>query len=479
MGDETLAQIKQVGSTVDPWDLDRFQKVAKALFLLGVHFPFWRDWRFADSSIFLVLEILHFIHKFFFNHVLQWCKEIALLWWCLAHQTDDGEGTSDDCLHVIDFMYQSQSPIQTDSSIAQMESSLKDDFLVPKLELLLSFASAVQNNGGLIQYTADVSEWLLITHCKNTFRQTNKNKDFTMQVVCILDREESMQSFDMYTLMCSNNISLLNIIKTEAEDVSANNPVLDWVSCVLPEEQQKIQGPHPCRNYFAGVLLSNNAETALHVTRRPDQTNLTINAIAAMYHLVDFPEEYSRFLGLYGADVELTWRIFDCITIWHKFQVQLHSVFCPSMIMPSQVVQAKPPSDDFPLGCGDVVVVKAGDDSTSYIAQVRMVFQPCPPPCSRVQIPSYLTQPLLYVQPFHVALTPNEQPELDGQVTHEGRVIPLAFVSHAIELVPIFGPSPVPPTVTAAMSQEVYDQFFLNHYGDKETYNMIHGMEFF
>ena len=92
---------------------------------------------------------------------------------------------------LINFMYQSQSPIQTDSSIAKMESSLKefhehksvisdagarrtakgpkDDFFIPKLELLLSFASAVRNNGGLIQYTANVSECLLITHCKNTF----------------------------------------------------------------------------------------------------------------------------------------------------------------------------------------------------------------------------------------------------------------------------------------------------------------------
>lgn len=121
-----------------------------------------------------------------------------------------------------------------------------------------------------------------------------------------------------------------------------------------------------------------------------------------------------------------------------------------------------------------------------------MVFQPCLPPHSKVQTPSYLAQPLLYVQPFHVTLTLNEQPELgmwvvernfrqalDGQVTHEGRVIPLTFISHAIELVPIFGSSSVPSTVTAAMSQEVYNQFFLNHYGDKEIYNMIHGMEFF
>lgn len=92
---------------------------------------------------------------------------------------------------LIDFIYQSQIPIQMDSSITKMELSLKefhehklaildagarrtakgpkDDFFIPKLELLLSFASAVWNNGGLAQYTADVSECFLITHCKNTF----------------------------------------------------------------------------------------------------------------------------------------------------------------------------------------------------------------------------------------------------------------------------------------------------------------------
>lgn len=84
-----------------------------------------------------------------------------------------------------------------------------------------------------------------------------------MQVIHILDHEESMWSFDMYTLMHSNNISLQNIINTEDEDVTANNPVLDWVLRVLPEEQQQIQGPCPCHKYFGGGLLSNNAETAL------------------------------------------------------------------------------------------------------------------------------------------------------------------------------------------------------------------------
>lgn len=75
--EETLALIKEVASSIDPWDLDHFQKAMKALFLSNIHLLFWQDWWFSDPSIFLVPEILHFIHKFFFNHVLQWCKEVV------------------------------------------------------------------------------------------------------------------------------------------------------------------------------------------------------------------------------------------------------------------------------------------------------------------------------------------------------------------------------------------------------------------
>ncbi|KZP21244.1 hypothetical protein FIBSPDRAFT_741086, partial [Athelia psychrophila] len=31
----------------------------------------------SDPSIFLVPEILHTCHKFFFNHVLMWCKAVV------------------------------------------------------------------------------------------------------------------------------------------------------------------------------------------------------------------------------------------------------------------------------------------------------------------------------------------------------------------------------------------------------------------
>lgn len=74
-GRHTLQLIVDISKTVDPWDLDRFQKAAKAAFLSGVHMPYWRDWMYAYPSVFLTGEILHTGHKCFFDHPLNWIKE--------------------------------------------------------------------------------------------------------------------------------------------------------------------------------------------------------------------------------------------------------------------------------------------------------------------------------------------------------------------------------------------------------------------
>ncbi|KIM56952.1 hypothetical protein SCLCIDRAFT_29251 [Scleroderma citrinum Foug A] len=75
--EQILRQIQEACSKAHPWDLVAFQKVAKSLKLLGVHQPFWRNWMFGDPSYFLNGEILHSGHKFFFDHVLGWCKVAA------------------------------------------------------------------------------------------------------------------------------------------------------------------------------------------------------------------------------------------------------------------------------------------------------------------------------------------------------------------------------------------------------------------
>lgn len=59
-----------------------------------------------------------------------------------------------------------------------------EHFRIPKLELLQSLGRSIRNSGALIQYTVDVSEYLLISHCKDTFTHTNRQKSgFTQQIV--------------------------------------------------------------------------------------------------------------------------------------------------------------------------------------------------------------------------------------------------------------------------------------------------------
>lgn len=102
---------------------------------------------------------------------------------------------------MIDFIYQAQSPVHTETSIQRMEDALhefhdykhaivdagaqktqsgsvKTDFYIPKLELLQHFTASIRCSGSPIQYMADVSECLLCMHCKNPFEHTNKHGDF-------------------------------------------------------------------------------------------------------------------------------------------------------------------------------------------------------------------------------------------------------------------------------------------------------------
>jgi hypothetical protein len=65
----------EISQEINLWDLDKFQKAAKALNLSGVHMLYWHEWMFACPSVFLAREVLHTCHKFFTDHPLKWIKE--------------------------------------------------------------------------------------------------------------------------------------------------------------------------------------------------------------------------------------------------------------------------------------------------------------------------------------------------------------------------------------------------------------------
>ncbi|KAG1726841.1 hypothetical protein EDB19DRAFT_1943827 [Suillus lakei] len=513
----------------DPWNLDKFQKAAKAVYLSGVHMPYWHDWTYACPSVFLAGEILHTSHKFFFDHPLNWVKEtvgnqeldacftVQHNWVGTRHFTKGvthikqmtGREHRDiqrtiiasiagaappRFIHVIhalvDFIYLAQNPVHSRDSLESMaealsdfhsfkdaiinagarrgKSSTKEDFFIPKLELLQSFCR---------MFSADVTERLLITHCKDLFnRMSRQSKDFGLQCVWILNRQESMEIFDLSALLHSHGASLVNAIHTEDEDVTTTNPALSWVSRVLPDEVKS-------------GILSGDALTAFQLNITPDYKLLSLVEIRTKYSLPDldialanFIHNSSQFTGEHTR-----WDTsYGCFCTWDKFQLQLHSAFQPRIIMPSRVIQAYPPSNTFPFGnCNTILVETMGNDGQmrSHIAQVRLIFQPMIRRGSNVDLPTYLSGPLLYIQYFHFITSPDQQPELamwtvertsvqdnTGNRYRQGTVVQITDITHAVELIPCFGEKAT-SDVSSATCLESYERFFLNNFADKESYH--------
>ncbi|KAG1848559.1 hypothetical protein DFJ58DRAFT_842935 [Suillus subalutaceus] len=392
---------------------------------------------------------------------------------------------------LIDFMYQAQNPVHTESSIEAMQaslnefhdckvaileaearrgkSSIKEDFYIPKLELLLSFAEAIRNNGGLIQFTVDVSERLLITHCKSPFTRTSKQKDFSEQIVHILDREERMRQFDLYLLLRQHNHALVNAVVDEDEE--------------LPPGPYGIISPRA--SYPTAPMQR------LPVTRSPDGSNLSWPDVMRTYGLPDLRHKVTEYIQRYADDVEGCFRMFSTIKIWSKFRIQLHLTFRPSIIMPSQAVQAEPPSDTFPSGNCDAIFLDtdqgANNPGCKLFPLLKFaLYSSWPHPGA--QLRSFLTScctPFSMSNLFSIVKTPEDLEDTrlwklervyapaTQPKTRTGFVIPITEVTHAAELVPVYGEK-VDHSLTSATSQEHYDHFYLNRYADKEMYNALH-----
>ncbi|KAG1872583.1 hypothetical protein C8R48DRAFT_769988 [Suillus tomentosus] len=550
-GKHTLQQIANISRNVDPWDLDKFQKAAKVANLSGVHMPFWRDWIYACPSVFLAGEVLHTCFKFFADHPLKWVKEavgaheldnrfivqhkrvgtrhfakgITQVKQMTGREYRDIQrtivasiagATSPQFVRairaIVEFIYLAQNPVHSPETLQSMEQAIsdfhsfkgaiieaearkgkkgvKEDFFIPKLELLQSFKGTVQRLGTLMQFSADTTERLLITHCKDLFPRTaRQSKDFTEQCVRILNRQEAMEIFDLYALMTSRGASLVNAMHAEEDEVETTNPALSWVSRVLPDEVKSVRGPRPVRNHFLKGILSGDAQTAFQVNVTPDYRSLSPTEISTKYALPDFDRALADFVtrSSMSGDENTRWDPkYGRYQAWNKFRLQLHSAFQQRVIMPSRVVQAYPPSDDYPLGNCDTVLVDAtaiDGQMTSRVAQVRLIFQPVVRRGSNLELPSYLSDPLLYVQFFNFISSPADRPELamwtveraytqdqNGNRHREGAVVQVTDVTHAVELIPVYGET-VAKDVSSATSLETYERFFLNNFADKESYH--------
>ncbi|KAL4080617.1 hypothetical protein J3A83DRAFT_4355650 [Scleroderma citrinum] len=499
-GKHTLHQLVEISQEVNPWDVNMFQKKCKECGLLGVHLPFWSNWMFSDPAIFLVPELLHTGHKFFFNHPLKWCKEVVRsrelnVYYKSMHKHVGVWHFSSDISHIqqmtgrehcniqhtiisaiisaasdgfvraiqslINFIYLAQYPIHTNCSMNDLTEALQG-FHAHKHFIMEAEAQRtkktlqlqIQNVGSLMQYTADVSKQLLITHCKHTFECTSQNHNFTEQIIHLLDCDERMCMFNLYALMQSHNISLINPI-TDLEQ-----------SCTIPQ---------PICNHFLKGIIHKDSQTTFNLTVKPDSLHHSIQHLSLVYKLCQLPLLY----GLYVCQSALmlpnttqsqfaSWNSLPFQT-WNRFQLQLISAFNGFTIMPSHLIQAYPPSEDFPLGCTDAILFSF---SLAIVGQVCTVFWPQQQ--SGTKLPQFLSMPLMY--DLNVDMWIVQQHMIDGPhglLQRVGVIVPLVDTILTVELIPVYGQA-IGHDMKQQTSQEIYSHFYLNSFADKEVYESLH-----
>ena len=189
-------------------------------------------------------------------------------------------------------------------------------------------------------------------------------KDFSEQIVRFLDRDLKLRQFDLFTLLAEHGQSFINnVVAEEYDEVASSDPAVEWISWVIPDEEMRFKAPRPVRNHFMNGILSNNQATALHVTVAPDSKRLSLKDLSQLTHLPDIEQAIVNYVTSQTSDIATCMSYFKSVDIWHKFRVQLRSNFRSSVIMPSQVVQAHPPSDLFPYGNCNVMLL---DSSGQY-----------------------------------------------------------------------------------------------------------------
>jgi hypothetical protein len=315
----------------------------------------------------------------------------------------------------VDFWYLTQAPIQTDVSCEHALSALAefhahkqaildqrvrvgkakkpiDNWQIPKLELSQSVVPNIKESGAIFQWTADVTEHLHIEVAKDPGRSGN-GQEYEGQICRYLDRRDKVRLFDLATSMKQVLGHQFNPEDLEAdasneqdEDLEPENARLQWIDrhSQLQEKTRAISSPR-CQpsNYFHTAIEDRvkhpdnrrvfvlGPYTAIRLNRDPRWTRLSISDVSAKYNLPDFRLallEYfqrrnenmaqSNFLrGRRSARLHDTTLPFTHIDVWTEVRLQTKDYLVPSTTLPPSTLCAFPPSEEWPLGRYDAVLI--------------------------------------------------------------------------------------------------------------------------
>lgn len=416
MGSSTLRTIKRLVALHHPSDdMRAFLSACNEVGLSGVHEPYWRDWKFADPSIFLTPDALHQWHKMFIVHPMKWVRKLmgnkeldkrisALQKWVGRRHFTDGfthhqqqagreqrdlertfiaitnghpkiKGKVTKALRAyLDFIYIAQYEVQSAESLSELRKALrrfhankaalvkvgirntkriKGHFKIPKLELMQHVARLIKLSGSAPQHSTEFPERCHMTMSKVPYRSTNR-KEYGEQMCRFLDRQEKLEWFSFFLdWMQTRRDRDAGLLRKVIADRR-----LERLRTTLQSRQSLP------KNHFRASSSSvmTNGTTAIILTRKPSMKNASPHRVAELYklddlhrHLIDYATPFQ--LASTQGGIEM-----GGLDVWDHLRLQLRATQTEELLQAAHV-SARPPSGDFTYGHCNFVLVRNRPES--------------------------------------------------------------------------------------------------------------------
>lgn len=418
-----LSEISTICETVDPDNVPAYIKAAKNHGLNGVHQPFWADLPGYEAEICLSPDILHGLHRFWRDHILDWVLEMvgsgevdkrlralqpvvgmrhfhsgihSLAQWTGREDRElqrvllaviAGANEVDDkamaCLRAFhDFLYLTQYKSHQDATLRYLHDALDNfhklkgvfiqngarrgkkepipHFYIPKLANLHLYRDHIIQMGSTPQFSTEVTETYHQEMAKKAYRSTNK-KDYEIQMVRRIDRGERI--FLMNELLSYQKDTITqNALR---QHLMGSVPLYEETLLRLAEtavQQRKTREGQPTVMQPARHQRRTEAKSLTWVSTKPHRSYGSLKEVAKIYKLPDLEqrmEECYRVLD----ETSNTNPVWLKAHVWHNFHIHLPTVQDDQTLAEAQTVQANPPSNSLPFGRRDCVLIVENDEA--------------------------------------------------------------------------------------------------------------------